>query len=485
MSLAEKLYKIGECIDSNDFAQDLRQDIENLDDYNFIVLNLSVSIKSKNRIEWTVVIEPNYIQKFNLNKEKLFLTKKIGGSGSGTIYLYPNVINKDTQKGLTQNIVSIENSVLKHTKKYKRVLSKILQILKNDKAEILTQLEATKATAKTIFITLINGKTFYELCPEVLTNFAGNPIKRGKNIKLSGSSFFTEDLAPIGFKPDINFFNTDNYNGTMKDKEVHEKIPLHELDGANINKGWLFCDKQGFLKKEYERLKFYIIPSSQDKQLTKKLVDKIKTAKGLSHFSDATSKSFFEEIKMMSDWLVGNEQTNIVTFDFIFYEDNNNQREIFGTIQDVMPSQINQIWDLMYDFKDFTISDGFYKLSQKDSETVYLMDYFCRNALWARFNGKEMDKVGTSYKYKRFLANERIFLASLLLGRQKINMDELLKLVNKNVNYEFTTKGSSHSIGEYLRMDEGIKTYLKFPKDIALKHRILIAFLNKINALKG
>ncbi|MBU1667080.1 hypothetical protein KKC13_01605 [bacterium] len=167
------------------------------------------------------------------------------------------------------------------------------------------------------------------------------------------------------------------------------------------------------------------------------------------------------------------------------YEDNNNQREIFGTIQDVMPSQINQIYELMYDFKGFSISDGFYKLRQKNDESIYLMEYFCRNALWARFNGKEMDKVGTSYKYKRFLANERIFLASLLLGRQKINIDELLKLINKNVNYEFTTKGSSHSVGEYLRMDEGIKTYLKFPKNITCKHRVLIAFLNKINALKG
>ncbi|MBU1668864.1 hypothetical protein KKC13_10645 [bacterium] len=316
MSLAEKLYKIGECIDSNDFAQDLRQNIENIDDYNFIVLDLTVSLKCKNRLEWNISSDIKF-----LTKEKLFITKKIGGSGSGTIYLYPNVINKDIQKGLTQNIVSIENSVLKHTKQYKRVLSKSLQLLKSDKENILKELENIKVTPKTIFITLINGKTFYELFPEVLTNFAGNPIKRGKNIQLNGASFFTDDSAPIGYKPDINFFNTDNYNGAMKDKEVHEKIPLHELDGANINKGWLFCDKQGFLKKEYERLKLYIIPSSQNKQLTKKLVDKIKQSKGLAHFSDATSKSFVEEIKMISEWLVGNEQTNIVTFDFIFYED--------------------------------------------------------------------------------------------------------------------------------------------------------------------
>jgi len=484
MSLAEKLYKIGECIDSKDFAQDLRQNIENLDEYNFIVLNLSISIKCKNKIEWRVSTEADNIKKFNLKREKLFITKKIGGSGSGTIYLYPNIINKDIQKGLTQNIVSIEKSVYKYTNKYKRVLSKVLQVLKKDKEKIFEQLESVKTTPKTIFITLINGKTFYELFPEVLTNFAGNPIKRGK-VKLSGTSFFADDVAPIGFKPDINFFNTDNYNGEMKDKEVHEKIPFHELDGVNINKGWLFCDKQGFLKKEYERLKFYLIPSSQDKRLTKKLIDKIKRAKGLSHFSDATSKSFFEDIKLMNDWLIGNEQSNIVTFDFIFYEDNNNQREIFGTIQDVMPSQINQIWDLMYDFKGFNISDGFYKPTQKKHEIIYLMDYFCRNALWARFNGKEMEKVGQSYKYKRFLANERIFLASLLLGRQKINTDELLKLINKNINYEFTTKGSSHRIDEYLKVEDGVKTYLTFPKNITLKHRVLIEFLRKINALKG
>lgn len=481
MSLAEKLYKIGECIDSSDFAQDLRQNIEKLDDYNFIILNLSVSLKCRNRITLDI---SNDIK--SLSKEKLFMTeKKLGGSGSGTIYLYPNVKNKDIQKGLTQNIVSIEKSVSKYSKKYQRVLRKIVELLKSNKEKILKDLENTKTTTKTIFITMLNGKTFYELFPEVLANYAGSPIKRGKDIELLGTSFFTDDLAPIGYKPEINFFNTDNYNGAMKNKEIHEKIPLHEIDGANINKSWLFCDKQGFLKKEYEKLKFYIIPSSQDKQLTKKMVDKIKNSNGLSHFADATSKSFFEEIKMMSDWLTGDEQSNIVTFDFIFYEDNNNQREIFGTIQDVMPSQINQIYELMYDFKGFTISDGFYKLSQKNHDSIYLMNYFCRSALWARFNGKELEKVGTSFKYRRYLANERIFLASLLLGRQKINLDELLKLINKNINYEFATKGSSKSVGEYLRMDDGIKTYFKYPKDFTLKHRVLIAFLNKINALKG
>ena len=156
MSLAERLYRIGECVDDSEFAENLKKEINNIDNCRFIAISIYVSLKISNRFCW------NIIDIGKVDKERIFITGQIGGSGQGTFYLYPNIMNQNKQKAVAQLLVSLEKSVLKHVGKHNRILKAISTNLSNSKEAIFSSIENIVFDKNTILVAFINDQTFYE-----------------------------------------------------------------------------------------------------------------------------------------------------------------------------------------------------------------------------------------------------------------------------------------------------------------------------------
>ena len=168
MSLAEKLYRIGECVEDDDIIHILRQKLD-LSDKKTNFLLLDFVFYNDNYLEMRIVTQ-------NI-KTEFFLTGSIGGRGSGYFYLYPNLIfeNKVDKKGkpeiekkLEQFINTLNNYLDKGYTEQIAKIEAMVKALKTDADKFLSLAEEKK---EYLFAILVNSKSLFERMPEILTKY--------------------------------------------------------------------------------------------------------------------------------------------------------------------------------------------------------------------------------------------------------------------------------------------------------------------------
>lgn len=506
MSLAYKLWKIGSVLDETDVKDVIKTDADFKDGREPSYVNIDFKI-IKNEIS---LVE---IKKESISKDKMFFTKKIGGSGSGIYYLYPNLNLQLKEKDsifskLPLLVNTIKNSVVCFSDGNNQAISKkILNFLENNSNEnVLNELKEIKGGDYWCWIS-INNKTIYELMPEVWKNWHSNPFIKTEDTK-QGYDAFTNKETVVGYKPDFKIFSYDQYHDSHNYR-INENLPLSSESAKYIKFAWIFILNK--LIFSYNGLEYMIIPNmiAFDREAYKTILDRLirankkldrlrnlrKEEKKLkSDLEKLTKKRVLEQHKISElnnkyetvSKQIKRDDTgfitkfnqhadelgdlkNSVTLDFIFttIDKKSLSFEVKGSIEDVIPSRLSNLIDIMHS-NDYLIEDNTY-IASTDFDKTYLRNYFNRDELY--FVSNKSHK-----KNKNRILQEKLYLARLLLTDDKISMDDLLKRFEFHREFDYKHKK---------RIDKnGIKEWISFPETFTKHENRLTGFFSKINKLK-
>ena len=570
MSLAYKLWKIGDVLSENNIRSTIKEIPKFKDNVDPVYLNIDFTIEDEK------VISIN-LNRDAISEDKLFFTKKIGGT-SNAFYLYPNITvlddkpiskltllynsleyctknfcNENSRKQIdailieiksirycikrtiiefeieeaNEELIILKKCILKEnenkkvvdefSKKIKAFEKKInkkqaeLNKFANTKKEniwndklllILKEIVKFKKDNYIAWLS-INGKTFSERMPEVWNNWYLNPVEFD-HLK-DGFDVFTNKKSKIGYKTDVKVFSYDQYHDKLKFR-INENLPLSLESARKIKFAWMYILEN--LVFYYKGLEYIIIPNllSDDKNIYKLIIERLGQAKkhtdakkhilinlkkeekdlernieNLKKEKKQTDKEENELQKISAEIIAKdlgviqelNEQVltikenlNSVTLDYLFtaIDRKNLSFEIKGTIEDVIPSQMNFLVKIMRENK---IND-LVKLGAVNREETYLQDFFSRDELYFAVNGG-------SQKNKNSIFTERLFLAKLLLTDVKIKLNDLLKRFEFNRNYNYRHKK---------RLKNGIAEWIEYPESFLKKENNIIHFFKTLDKIQ-
>ncbi|HET54421.1 MAG TPA: hypothetical protein ENN33_04310, partial [Ignavibacteria bacterium] len=505
MSLAYKLWKIGSVLTEEDIRSSIEDTAEH--DSDFLYFNIDF------------IVEDNKVKDIRTNenaisKDKMFFTKKIGGSGPGIYYLYPNLnlkksilsdkvsllVNTLHQTIIkyshpeTSELCSVLKEAIKHFDKHieraeteaeiesyqkennenklvkrKADHEKLLSVLNknewNDALLRVSTILVSKEKGDYWFWFSVNGKTFWELMPEVWENWYKCPLIKNDTAK-EGYDIFTNKLTEIGYRPEIKVFSYDNYHDSLNFR-INENLAI-SLDSARYIKfAWLYILEH--LVFYYKGLEYVIIPNllsdnrdaysiilkrlrlanenssnkitalktltKEEEKLEKELkeIDKkmkkeqdvellLKHSELQKKISAVEEKIIDTDLGIISEF---NEQIDqigelkdSITVDYLFTEINrtNLSFSIKGSMEDVIPSHIRSVVKAMKNNK----IDDLIKLGKRNKNFTLLQDFFHRDELYLILN-----KSAKNNRNK--ILSERLHLAHLLLTDEIIKIDDLLK----------------------------------------------------------
>ena len=572
MSLAYKLWKIGSVLDKEDIKNAVKDDMEI--DYGEEPSNLNINF----------ILENNEIKKIELNengisKEKMFFSKKIGGSGGGMYYLYPNlnIINvkkgkerEELSKKISQLVNTINMSVLEFcnddNKESVKMISNSLLNIKDhiekvnliieqknyeDELEKLSDNEdenKRKKLNKKIddifkkmkkmeeeynewnsdlidvcekifqkegnnfwFWISINGKTFYELMPEIWDNWYETPVIKNEDAK-KGFDAFTNMETEIGYRPEIKVFSYDNYHYNLNYR-INQNLPLSLESAKNIKFAWIYILEN--LVFYYKGLEYVIIPNLllEDVNVYKDILNSFKEANKKTNSKKAildklrkTENTLENKLKkLVKKKLLDNEielevlrrkrdkiinqikkidkgiieqfeeevnelgeNKNLITIDYLFTKINrtNLSFELKSSIEDIVPSQIRKVVDTMR--AEPKISD-LVTLKNKDKDKSYLHDFFNRNEIYFILNKSGKNNENSILK-------ERLFLAKLLLTDFHIKISDLMKRFHFNREFDYKNKKRLTK--------EGVKEWIAFPDKFRRDEENIFNFLTNLGKIK-
>ena len=461
MGLAHKLHVIGNLISDDDTIAMIKN--SNFKDSEHIVLTIDF------KVENLKIVDKPKISRASLDNIKTLFTKKIGGT-SNSYYLYPNFEyqgEKDIYKKFKAISHTLQNSVMVYANDdNKCIATLVFEYIKNYEND---ELELKNFKQDDYFLVLlVNGKSFYELMPEVLQNYLNEfvrpHIKNSKNepILKELADVVTKEKIACGYNPDIKFFTMDNYDDSYGIQQIN-KLPMSLESAKAIKKGWMFAINN--LKFYYKGLEYIIIPSMSNfnAEIFKGLISFLKNAKNMQEESER-EESFMRRLRKQIE---NYDQINSFTLDILFAEvdQTNLSVKIFSTLEDVLPSRIAKVVKLM---QERHITDSS-KLVQ-DSEDVkftYLKDYF-----------GVLEKYAVATRVKGLdnkIMQEKIFLAKILLGYAKIKYIELLKRFEHFREFDAQNKK---------KIKDGVKNWIAYPENIVENENKILRFLQEINAIR-
>ena len=561
MSLAYKLWKIGSALTEEDVKSSIMDNSETNGEVSYF------------NIEFTV--EDGQVKSIRANenavsKDRIFFTKKIGGSGTGIYYLYPNL---NLQKSILKDKLfliknSLNESIMKFCNSQNaelcRILSKTIQYVdqhieravieadielyqsenneeqqENNEPKLVKRKEDLEKQISVLneedwnddllrvsraiiskekddywFWFSVNGKTFWELMPEVWGNWFKCPVIKNDNAK-EGYDVFANKLTDIGYRPEIKIFSYDNYHDSLNFR-INENLSLSLESARKIKFAWMYILEH--LVFYYKGLEYIIMPNllSDNQEAYSIILKRLKLAKtntlnkspllkSLAKQEDRLSKelkevdkklkkgkdndllsqrkqlqqqvvSVEEEIKSTDLGIISefNEQINqigelkdSITVDYLFTEINrtNLSFSIKGSIKDVIPSRISQVVKAM---KESGVDD-LIKLGKRNREHTFLQDFFHRDELYLVLN-----RSATHNKNK--ILAERLYLARLLLTDETIKLDDLLRRfgINREYNYEMKKRV----------LDDGVKEWIAFTGKFTRDEDRVCKFFRNINKIK-
>lgn len=550
MSLAYKLWRIGKVLREEDIKEAIIDSPSNESpEPNYV--NINFKIKSSE------IVSIELLEK-NISKDKILFSSKIGGSGAGMYYLYPNlrVLNeKLDEKKLTQLKNTLEHSILKYAnsnnqkkaalvysvvsdqfekaedqlKKEKEKKSKLdkdkkknsekIKQIQGEIKKIQAQIEEIK-NSKTEFMKIkkkinmpkgnywiwlsINGKTFNELMPEIWNNWYQIPSTKNNEARI-GYDIFSNQETEVGFRPDIKVFSYDNYDDRYNER-INFNLPLSSESAKYIKFAWLYITKNlifNYRNMEYLTLPnilldnesklteiLYAFKNANEKTASRKSIlqklakeekDLDKEIKGLKKKKEKFAEEeerigeIQKEINELNPGLIHEldseleelgQLRNSLTVDYMFldYNRTNGSFEIKGSIEDVIPSQVSRLVDLMRINK---ISDQV-AVKKYDREKTYLRDFFHRDELY--FYDHQ-----SSNNNKNSILKERFYLARLLLSDEMISLDEMMERFHYNREYDYSGKK---------RIKNGIKEWINYPESFAEKEINVMSFFQKLSKIK-
>jgi CRISPR-associated protein Csh1 len=467
MSLAHKLYKIGQLVTKGDIKEIIEikefKDIESYKTLQIDFINSKPTINSK-----------------GIDFGKTMFTKKIGGSGDGIFYLYPNFEyqKKDLYKSFkTQVLKTFENSVMLYAdEEHKKIAQPIWEYIKNYKDDILEL--KSKESGNYFLIITINGKTLYELMPEIWDNYYDNFVdthitKKVKKVDtpqlIEEIDFITHKKELCGYNPNVKFFTYDNYHDSFKPQIVN-KLPMSKETAIAIKKGWMYAITH--LKFYHKGLEYIIIPSivDFDSEVYKRLLKFLRNSNNINNIA-SKENSFIRRLSQQIEEF----NSMKISLDILFTEVNrtNLSVKIFATLEDVIPSRINQVVKEMQNQK---ISDSSVIDSSKNN-IIYLKDYFGNIESLA----KAKKLKGLDNKIKQ----EKIILSKILLGYEKIDYSELLNRFQKNreIKYNFKETNVEKKLINSKKGDGKVMEWLEYPYRFIEKEDRTILFLKSIDAI--
>ena len=320
MSLAYKLWKIGSILELNDMRECIQEDIpEKINDP--IYINIDFKFNKENKIE-SILLKND-----GVSKDKFFFSKKIGGSGTGIYYLYPNLAVQKGEPGDKLNLLinTVQSIINVHSRgKNKKYTEEIIQIIKKiqydiEKFDLEKQLKSEKKKDKIkkienklnsldesiknrkeklsssensliniykkiskfeksdyIILFSINGKTFYEQMPEIWENWHNSPAVKNNDTK-NGYDAFTNEETEIGYRPEVKVFSYDQYHDNYKHR-INENLPLSQQSARNIKFAWIYILNNLVFK--YKGLEYVIIPNllCDDSEIHKTILKRLVNA---------------------------------------------------------------------------------------------------------------------------------------------------------------------------------------------------------------
>ena len=460
MSLANKLYKIGQQVSKDDIKEIIEvREFKDIGSYATLQIDFK---KDKVTLNKKAINDPS----------RTMFTKKIGGT-SNSYYLYPNFEyqkEKDLYKKFKAVAYTFENSVMVYANDENQKLAQpIWDYIREYKEDSLGLKEFESGNY--FLIITIDGKTLYELMPEIWDNYYENFVDAhiSKKVKKINTAQLKEEIDFIthkkelcGYNPNVKFFTMDNYNDAFK-PQIIEKLPMSKETAIAIKKGWLYAITH--LKFYHKGLEYIIIPSMVDfdDEVYKKLLKFLRNSN--NNIKNVASKedSF---VRKLSKQVEGFDKGGI-SLDILFTEVNltNLSVRVLSTLEDVIPSRINQVVKKM---KKQKISANIKR--EEGSKDVYLRDYFSRDELFA------ISTKNTAGMKNRII-QEKIYLAKLLLGYSKIDYIELLKRFEHQREYDYEHKKRL--------TDEGIKQWINYPNGFVSAEDRVLKFLKSINAIKN
>ncbi|MEA1899232.1 MAG: TM1802 family CRISPR-associated protein [Thermodesulfobacteriota bacterium] len=571
MSFAYKLWKIGRILTENEIMDSVydKAEMAEGEDPQFVNINFQVLNNEVKDILYS---------KNSISKEKIFFTKKIGGSGDGIYYLYPNLnIRKENlKKKIIQLVNTLKSSIRVYANEQNQKIAELIflkfeeikkyieraevelelihlkkqyeelnessihkedgttaqkidkKIAKNN--EKCTKLIETRNFWDHLLLKLcrylvdfpkgnywlwfsINGKTFYELMPEVWSNWYENPVSIRDNLKI-GYDAFTNKVTEVGYKPEVKVFSYDQYHKSMEYR-LNENLPLSLESARNIKFAWMYILNN--LVFYYKGLEYIIIPNlisddaglyktvlnrfrrankkssekksklekfnAQEKGLEKD-IDKLKKKEKLSKSNNENlnklvqqSEETLSKIKELDTGMIRefDEQLNEVgdiknsiNVDYIFTSINktNLSFEIKGSIEDVIPSQVRNVVTEManYNIRDLV------KFGKRDRNETLLQDFFNREELSFILNRSQKNNGNK-------ILQERLYMARLLLTNTKIEIDQLLQRFETNRLLGYDKK-------KRLTKD-GISEWIEFSKNFTTNENNIYNFLKRLGKIKG
>lgn len=521
MSLAYKLWKIGDVLSEKDMKDVIKIDpavsMREGEEPEYINLDFKISADQKPVLS---------LKRSSIEKDRMFFTKKLGGSGGGIYYLYPNLEftlsgkkNESVGKKLSQLIYTMKNSVLQFSENRNKDFSQTIIDFFDDHPdhEILAPLGEIN-TGYFWFWISINGETLPEIMPEVWLSWHNNPAIKFKEADV-GYDIFTNRETMVGYRPEFKIFSYDQYHDSLNYR-VKENLPLSLESAGNIKLAWIYILKK--LVFSYKGLQYVIIPNmiSDDKEayqeILKRLVRANRNTKGkygklgalrkeeqklkkslekmekrqrskkknIKNQSDditKVTKTYAETVSKIAELDTGlltefNEQADhlgelkhSVTLDFIFtlIDWKTESFEVKGAIEDVVPSRLSTIVESM---REFGIEDNI-TLKDINRDKVYLQDYFNRDELYFALN-KSRNKKDNN---KNSILQERLHLARLLLTEEKISMEDLLNRFEFHREFDYAHKK---------KIKDGIKDWINYPETYGRQESTVMVFFRKLKKIK-
>ena len=491
MSLAHKLYKIGTLV-TKDEVRDIIEvkDFENIDTYR------TLQIDFKNGLP---IIKETSIDSF-----KTMFSKKIGGT-SNSYYLYPNFEFQkegDLVKKFKAAAYTLENSIMIYADpKHQQMVKPLVEYIKNYQDD---KLGLSKYEKGNYFLILtINGKTFYELMPEVWENYYECPVdffqrditkkeylilKEKDNDRVftkednKGKLKYYENLYNIeidfiahkktlcGYNPDVKFFTYDNYHNDFKPNIIN-KLPMSKETAIAIKKGWMYAITH--LKFYHKGLEYIIIPSmvNFEKSIYQKMLRYLKSSNDMQTIA-SKENSFLRRLSKQIETF----NSSGIALDILFTDVNvtNLSVKIFATLEEVLPSRINTVVAKM---KDFHISDS--PTYNEGQDTAYLKDFFLHTEKTA--DAKKLKGLQNRIK------QEKIELAKLLLGYKRIKYETLLSLFElyREISYNFKESKVEKRMTETKKKDGKVKEWITYPDSFVKKEDNILHFLQSIDAINN
>ena len=382
------------------------------------------------------------------NRLVLYVTSTAGGN------LFPFIYISDKLFGVKKKGKRTKSAIEKSFANMKKYLTEdetkeVDEIFRNIDCQklyrIVTNVEKLKQHRKDAYYLALsyNGKFFNEMYPEV---FAKMIERKGSNVSVDGYCFVDSEYTKIGFDVGLNFCSTNEMSDAMGKAIKPKLLPICKTAGQFVKLGFekIFQD---FNFKLFG-LNYILLPTVFNPKLEREVFDLINEAKKNDYAQRALQERVIleEDLEEIVEEIEGKKLTNSLLFTMLFYQKNNKEIIVSHTIEDIVPSRIALAEKTMRKY-DIDAS----KLSKYEKVTI--------------------KKQNPQLVYIRDYIDDRLYLAKLLFGKEKIEQDALYRILFRKIFYG---NNSDNDKREFSLILQG-----RFKDDTDFtKHQKLLRFLS-------